>query len=77
MKTGVNMSPIQVANIAAAASSRPPKTSRRSHRLTAGICQYGPETTWFILVCKFPDSKRSTQELPSVTRRLVVASMAG
>jgi hypothetical protein len=38
IKTGVNMSPIQVANMAAAASSRPPKTSSRSHRLTADVC---------------------------------------
>lgn len=38
MKTGVNMSPMHVANIAKAANSSPPKTSRRSHRLTAG-CQ--------------------------------------
>lgn len=38
IKTGVNMSPMQVANMAAAASSRPPKTSSRSHRLTADVC---------------------------------------
>ena len=35
-KTGVNIRPMQVANIAKAASSRPPNTSSRSHRLTAG-----------------------------------------
>jgi hypothetical protein len=39
IKTGVNMRPIQVANIAKAASSSPPKTSSRSHRLTAAMCQ--------------------------------------
>jgi hypothetical protein len=36
-KTGVNIRPIQVANIAKAARSSPPKTSKRSHRLTGGI----------------------------------------
>jgi hypothetical protein len=76
MKTGVNMSAMQVANMAAAASSRPPKTSKRSHRLTAGICQHSPETIWSISVCVFAGLKRSTQELPSVTRRLVVGNMA-
>ncbi|KAH8628485.1 hypothetical protein IG631_15742 [Alternaria alternata] len=38
-KTGVNIRPMQVANIAKAASSRPPNTSSRSHRLTAGSSQ--------------------------------------
>jgi hypothetical protein len=37
IKRGVNMSPIQVANMAKAARSRPPKTSKRSHRLTTSI----------------------------------------
>jgi hypothetical protein len=37
IKTGVNMRPIQVANIAKAAMSSPPKTSSRSHRLTADV----------------------------------------
>ena len=36
-KTGVNIRPIQVANIAKAAMSSPPNTSNRSHRLTAGM----------------------------------------
>jgi hypothetical protein len=36
-KTGVNIRPIQVANIAKAARSSPPKTSKRSHRLTGGM----------------------------------------
>jgi hypothetical protein len=39
IKMGVNMSPMQVANIAKAASSSPPKTSSRSHRLTAATSQ--------------------------------------
>jgi hypothetical protein len=39
IKTGVNMSPMQTANIAKAAMSSPPKTSNRSHRLTANIGQ--------------------------------------
>lgn len=39
-KTGVNMRPMHVANMAKAARSRPPKTSNRSHRLTAGIGQH-------------------------------------
>ena len=38
-KTGVNMRPMQVANMAKAARSRPPNTSNRSHRLTGGIGQ--------------------------------------
>jgi hypothetical protein len=37
IKTGVNMSPMQIANIAKAASKRPPKTSNRSHRLTGHV----------------------------------------
>lgn len=39
MNTGVNMSPMQIANIAKAATRRPPKTSSRSHRLTVKIGQ--------------------------------------
>ena len=37
MKMGVNMRPMQVANMARAASRRPPKTSSRSHLLTAAL----------------------------------------
>jgi hypothetical protein len=39
--TGVNIKPMQVANMAKAASRSPPKTSNRSHRLTAGNGQCG------------------------------------
>jgi hypothetical protein len=39
MKMGVNISPMQVANNAKAAIKRPPKTSNRSHLLTASVGQ--------------------------------------
>lgn len=60
MKTGVNMSPMQVANIAKAASSRPPKTSNLSHRLTAGIGQQ--RSTVLAVVSCMQDN--FAQELP-------------
>lgn len=56
MNTGVNMSAMQVANIAAAASSKPPKTSKRSQRLTMCICQ------------RHSERKRPAFQLQAVTR---------
>ena len=67
MNMGVNISPIQVANIAKAASKRPPNTSSRSHRLTTDSCQQ--RSTWLIINERYDSlqPKKSMQELSSVT----------
>lgn len=46
IKRGVNMRPIQTANMAKAARSRPPNTSNRSHRLTVDIGQRTVNIPW-------------------------------
>jgi hypothetical protein len=67
MKTGVNISPIQIANIAKAASRRPPKTSNRSHRLTVNIGQRRSALLMQATVCRAVFA----QALPSVTSTIV------
>lgn len=64
MKMGVNISPMQVANIAKAASRRPPKTSSRSHRLTVGIGQQRGTSKIVRLECVFCMQDSFAQELP-------------
>jgi hypothetical protein len=74
MKMGVNMRPMHVANMAKAASSSPPNTSKRSQRLTADIGQPSILRKWCVPGRMHQRLKRYTQELAHVTRRRVAVS---
>ena len=78
MKSGVNISAMQVANSAKAASISPPKTSMRSHRLT--VILYVSRVRRMSAVYGYASllhPRRFTQELPSVTVARSIAAPSG